>query len=66
MDNSALATRVMSVLVYHFFTQDYKKMNYEELNSILKVIESFWERSKESGVLPDDDLNTRTLIAMGR
>ena len=66
MDNSVLATRAMSVLVYHFFTQDYKKMNYEELNSILKIIESFWERSKESGILDSDSLEVKNLIAMGR
>lgn len=66
MNNSALATRAMSVLVYHFFTQDYKKMNYDELNSILKIIESFWERNKESGTLDSDSLEVKSLIAMGR
>ncbi len=66
MNTDYLATRTMSVLVYYFFTQDYKKMNYEELNSILKVIESFWERSKESGTLDSDSLEVKNLIAMGR
>ncbi len=64
MNTDYLATRAMSVLVYHFFTQDYKKMNYEELNSILKVIESFWERSKESD--SDYSPEVKNLIAMGR
>lgn len=60
MNTDFLATRIMSVLVYHFFVEEYKKMNYEELNNILKVIELFWERSKESGTLDADSIEVKT------